>query len=125
MINISELITDPDFCQPSGITIKRTIQEVVNHRINETTVTINIPGIITLNDNVDSLEEHADRNSESIKVFTLERLKVVGKDKKSNVTYASDIVLFDGAQYIVRECLNDVQYGFCRSVAYKIEQNIE
>ena len=34
--------------------------------------------------------------------------------------YAADIVHFNGNDYIVRYCLDDAQYGFCRSTAVKL-----
>ena len=48
MINISELITDPDFAQPNGIKIIRSTVETVNHRQVETPVEITLAGIITV-----------------------------------------------------------------------------
>lgn len=124
MINISELIEDPDFCQPSGIVVKRTTQTIENHRIVESTEQINVKGIITINnENEDELLPEADRNKESIHVFTYNRLKCTGKDKVDGNNYGSDIVVWNGNEYIVRYCLDDAQYGFCRSTAVKIEQN--
>lgn len=125
MINIKELITDPDFCQPNGITIIRGTTEIVDHRPQKVTTQIKLSGIITISDqNTDELLPEADRNSESIHVFTHERLKTVGYDKLDGKEYASDIVVFNGANYIVRYCLDDAQYGFCRSTAVKIEQDV-
>ena len=124
MINVSELIEDPDFCQPRGITIKRTKQNISDHRVVETIETLRVQGIITIsNENEDELLPESDRNKESIHVFTYNRLKCTGKDKKDGINYGSDIVVWNGNEYIVRYCLDDAQYGFCRSTAVKIEQN--
>ena len=82
MINISELITDPDFAQPNGIEITRSTVETVNHRQVETPVEITLAGIITVaNETSDELLEEADRSKEQIHIFTHERLKLVGVDK--------------------------------------------
>ena len=125
MINISELITDPDFAQPNGIKIIRSTVETVNHRQVETPAEITLAGIITVaNETSDELLDEADRSKEQIHIFTHERLKVVGVDKVDGKRYASDIVKFNGAEYIVRYCLDDSQYGFCRSTAIKIEQDV-
>lgn len=125
MINISELITDTDFCQPKGISITRSTVEVVNFREVETTKEIKVQGIITVADeNEDSLLSEADMNTERIHVFTHKRLKTVGIDKLDGKQYTSDIVHFNGNDYIVRYCLDDAQYGFCRSTAVKLRQDV-
>ena len=125
MINISELITDPDFAQPNGIKITRSTVETVNHRQVETPVEITLAGIITVaNETSDELLDEADRSKEQIHIFTNERLKLVGVDKVDGKQYAADIVKFNGANYIVRYCLDDAQYGFCRSTAVKLEQDV-
>ena len=125
MINVSELITDPDFAQPNGIKIIRSTVETVNHRQVENSANITLAGIITVaNETSDELLEEADRSKEQIHVFTHERLKTVGIDKIDGKRYLSDIVLFNGAKYVVRYCLDDAQYGFCRSTAVKTEQDV-
>lgn len=121
MINISELINDPDFCQPNGISVTRTTTYIVNHRVSEETVEIKLTGIITIADeNEDSMLSEADLNSERIHIFTYNRLKTVGIDKLDGKEYGADIVHFNGNDYIVRYCLDDAQYGFCRSTAVKL-----
>lgn len=125
MINVSELITDPDFCQPNGISITRAKTVVVNHQQQEIESEIVVQGIITINsENSDELLEEADRNSELINIFTFDRLKTVGIDKLDGERYAADIVHFNGANYIVRRCMDDAQYGFCKSVAVKLRQDV-
>lgn len=124
MINISELITDPDFCQANGISITRATTKIVNHAPVETIKKITLQGIITIDsENEDSMLAEADLNKERIHVFTHERLKCTGVDKLNGTTYSSDIVHFNGNDYIVRYCLDDAQYGFCRSTAVKMEVN--
>lgn len=121
MINISELINDPDFCQPNGISVTRTTTSIVNHRVSEETTDIKLIGIITIADeNEDSMLSEADLNSERIHIFTYNRLKTVGIDKLDGKEYGADIVHFNGNDYIVRYCLDDAQYGFCRSTAVKL-----
>ena len=125
MINISELITDTEFCQHKGISITRSTVEVVNFREVETQKEIKVQGIITVADeNEDSLLSEADMNTERIHVFTHKRLKTVGIDKLDGKQYTSDIVHFNGNDYIVRYCLDDAQYGFCRSTAVKLRQDV-
>ena len=102
MINISELINDPDFCQPNGISVTRTTTSIVNHRVSEETTDIKLTGIITIADeNEDSMLSEADLNSERIHIFTYNRLKTVGIDKLDGKEYGADIVHFNGNDYIV------------------------
>lgn len=121
MINISELISDPDFCQPNGISITRSTIKLENFKPVEEPIEIKLVGIITIDsENEDSLLSEADLNSERIHIFTYDRLKTVGIDKVDGKEYAADIVHFNGNDYIVRYCLDDAQYGFCRSTAVKL-----
>ena len=121
MINIAELIGDPDFCQPNGINITRTNVRIENFKQVDNPVEMKLVGIITVdNENEDSLLSEADLNSERIHIFTYDRLKTVGIDKIDGNEYAADIVHFNGNDYIVRYCLDDAQYGFCRSTAVKL-----
>lgn len=125
MINIAELINDPDFCQPNGINITRSVYSVVDHVPVKTSQEMNVVGIITINsENSDELLDEVDRNSESINIFTYNRLMTVGVDKLTGINFAADIIHFNGADYIVRKCLDDAQYGFCKSVAVKMRQDV-
>lgn len=126
MINIGELITDPDFAQPGGINIIRRKCEIVNHRPVPTETVLNVPGIITIasDTSVEKLPE-ADRSTEDIHIFTHEQLLTTGrKDDTAVDGYLSDIVIWQGVKYIVMKCLDDTQYGFCRSTATKLEQDV-
>lgn len=126
MINIGELITDPDFAQPGGINIIRRKCEIVNHRPVPTETVLNVPGIITIasDTSVEKLPE-ADRSTEDIHIFTHEQLFTTGrKDDVAVNDYLSDIVIWQGVKYIVMKCMDDTQYGFCRSTATKLEQDV-
>lgn len=126
MINIGELITDPDFAQPGGINIIRRKCEIVNHRPVPTETALNVPGIITIasDTSVEKLPE-ADRSTEDIHIFTHEQLLTTGrKDDVAVEDYLSDIVVWQGVKYIVMKCMDDTQYGFCRSTATKLEQDV-
>lgn len=125
MINISELINDPDFTQPNGVNITRTVLSVENYRPSKVTSQINLVGIITINnENQDSLEETADINTEKINVFTYTRLKCTGVDKLDGINYEADVVTFNGNKYKVVETFDDTQYGFCKAVAEKIRMDV-
>ena len=126
MINIGELITDPDFAQPGGINIIRRKCEIVNHRPVPTETVLNVPGIITIasDTSVEKLPE-ADRSTEDIHIFTHEQLLTTGrKDDVAVNDYLSDIVVWQGVKYIVMSCMDDTQYGFCWSTATKLGQDV-
>lgn len=126
MINIGELITDPDFSQPGGINIIRRKCEIVNHRPVPTETALNVPGIITIasDTSVEKLPE-ADRSTEDIHIFTHEQLFTTGrKDDVAVNGYLSDIVIWQDVKYIVMKCMDDTQYGFCRSTATKLGQDV-
>lgn len=125
MINVAELITDPDFAQPSGINLTRFVDSVVNHRVVQESVEMNIPGIlILLRENSDERLENYDRNVDELTILTHERLKCVGEDKFNGSSYGSDIIHYRGADYIVKSCQDLAEYGYCRSKAIKIEQDV-
>lgn len=126
MINIGELITDPDFAQPGGVNFIRRKCDIVNHRPSVTETVMNVPGIITIasDTSVEKLPE-ADRSTEDIHIFTHEQLFTTGrKDDVAVNDYLSDIVVWQGVKYIVMKCMDDTQYGFCRSTATKLEQDV-
>ena len=126
MINIGELITDPDFAQPGGVNFIRRKCDIVNHRPSVTETAMNVPGIITIasDTSVEKLPE-ADRSTEDIHIFTHEQLFTTGrKDDVAVNDYLSDIVIWQGVKYIVMKCMDDTQYGFCRSTATKLEQDV-
>lgn len=137
MINISELITDPDFAQPQGITFTRRSYSVVNHRPEVTETQMNVPGIITIGDmDSSTLLENGNKNEEVIHLYTLVPLLPVGQSNPMEVgfdedeepitqdKYLGDVVLFSGQSYQVTTCLNDGQYGFYHSSASKINPEV-
>ena len=54
MINVSELIGDPDFCQPNGIKVTRRPSHIENHKVQYSEQSLTFVGIITI------AEEHND-----------------------------------------------------------------
>jgi len=125
MINVSELIGDPDFCQPNGVKVTRRPTEIVNHKPTYTEQKLTLTGIITIsNEQEDEMLPEADRNKEAINIFTYNRLFCTGHDRATGHDYMADLVTFEGVIYKVAYCLNDAQYGFCRSKAVKMDQEV-
>ena len=113
MINVSELVTDPDFCQP--IQIKRQKCQIVKHRQEVTEETLTFVGVITQADpkTVEMLPE-ADRLSGAIAVYTREELYTTGTYPEGE--YISDIVVYRGREYKVYANVGNMDYGFCESL---------
>lgn len=126
MINISELIGDPDFAQPNGVTYIRRPCEVVNHKQQATEEQHTVTGIITIADDVsDELLPEMDVNTEYIHVFTYNKLYTTGRvDETATNGFLSDIVLWNGKRYKVMKVLNDEQYGFARATAACMQQEV-
>lgn len=126
MINIGELITDPDFTQPGGVNVIRRSVEIVNHRPVVTETPMNVPGIITIarTDSINTFST-ADINEESIHIHTHKPLFTTGREDDNAVdNFLSDLVIWQGVKYRVMDCMDDAQYGFCRSRAGKLEQGV-
>lgn len=126
LINVSELIGDEDFTQPKGVQIIRRKVEIVDHQPSITETEMTLVGIITIaNGRSINSRETADENTESIHVFTYEPLLTTGLQSDEAVDdYMSDIVVWQGVKYRVMSCLNNAQYGFCRSTAEKMRQDV-
>lgn len=119
MIDVGELIGDPDFCQPSGVHVIRRVTEVVNHRNTETRKSLTMTGIITIGKSDGTqMRSEASQNTEYINVFTNAPLVLVGT--VDGVEHLSDLVVFDGKEYEVTDTANNGQYGFYKSVAVSL-----
>lgn len=125
LINVSELIGDPDFTQPNGVNVERTTFVVENHRQVKTTIQLNVTGIITIADEEDmDMRADSDVIREGINVFTYSPLMLTSRTSDGTTNYLSDVVLFRGNRYKVMKVLNDEQYGFCKNVCYKLVQDV-
>ena len=123
MINVSELINDPDFTQPGGVNIRRRKTSVVDFEQSIEESEFNVIGIITIaNDLSAELGDYFDEDSEYINVFTYMPLFTTGLgDGKNGANvgqgYLSDIVLWKGKEYKVIKVKNDSEYGFVQNLA--------
>ena len=123
MINVSELINDPDFTQPDGVNIRRRKTSVVDFEQSIEESEFNVIGIITIaNDLSAELGDYFDEDSEYINVFTYMPLFTTGLgDGKNGANvgqgYLSDIVLWKGKEYKVIKVKNDSEYGFAQNLA--------
>ena len=125
MIDMSDLINDPDFAQVNGISITRSVATVLNHRPSTTETNITLQGIITIaNDNESDDAETASLTTEKINIYNNEKLKCTGTDKNTGIKYIADVVHFNGTDYKVIDSLDDSQYGFCKATAKKIDQDV-
>lgn len=120
MINVRELIYDPDFCQK--IKVIRTKAIVDNHREFYDQESFSVTGVITVDERETNMQPSADFVSGRIKVFTEKPLNVTSLSK-DGTRYIGDIVVFEGNNYKVESVLPDTQYGFSRAVCVLIERN--
>ena len=125
MINVSELIADPDFTQPNGISVKRTSYKIIEHEIVETTSDIKLVGIIVPYDSRSNKQSYGDVISEIINVYTYDPLYLTGKPSvDSEVEYLSDLVIFRNQPYSVVSVSHYEQYGFSKAVCEKLRQDV-
>lgn len=125
MINVSELITDPDFAQPGGIKIIRTSYKIVDHELVESANELKVQGIITVEDVSTNQDAYGNVLVEKIKVFTHNPLYLTGKPGVDNMDeFLSDIVVFRGQNYSVEEVLHDERYGFSKATCTKLRQDV-
>lgn len=123
MINVSELINDPDFTQPGGVNIRRRKTSVVDFEQSIEESEFNVIGIITIASDLSAeLGDYFDEDSEYINVFTYMPLFTTGLgDGKNGANvgqgYLSDIVLWKGKEYKVIKVKNDSEYGFAQNLA--------
>ena len=123
MINVSELINDPDFTQLGGVNIRRRKTSVVDFEQSVEESEFTVIGIITIaNDLSAELGDYFDEDSEYINVFTYMPLFTTGLgDGKNGANvgqgYLSDIVLWKGKEYKVIKVKNDSEYGFAQNLA--------
>lgn len=123
MINVSELINDPDFTQPGGVNVRRRKTSVVDFEQSIEESEFNVIGIITIaNDLSAELGDYFDEDSEYINVFTYMPLFTTGLGDGNNGAnvgqgYLSDVVLWKGKEYKVIKVKNDSEYGFAQNLA--------
>ena len=123
MINVSELINDPDFTQPNGVQVKRrkTVVEDFEQKVEETE--FKMIGIITIADDLRTeLGDYFDDSAEYINIFTYLPLFTTGiGDGKNGANvgqgYLSDIVIWKDQEYKVIKVKNNSQYGYAQNVA--------
>nr|DAK52348.1 MAG TPA: peptidase [Caudoviricetes sp.] len=127
MINVSELVTDPDFCQPNGINIIRSeITGYEDFAPVTSEKSLNIPGVILIDkDLADEMLPEYDRSTESIITVTHELLHTTGKKSEDDTQeYIADIIVWQGVKYKVMRCRDNAQYGYCLSAAVKMRKDV-
>lgn len=113
MINVSEIVVDPDFVQPFTY-IRRKITWV-NGRKTVTETSYSAEGTIIPEDskNMDNTPQGV-LITGSIRIWTHTNLLTTSKENSSD--YLSDIVLYKGERYLVNNDRNLTEYGYNRYV---------
>lgn len=111
MINVSELVVDPDFAQPYTYIRRKITWE--NGRKTTTETTYSSTGVIIASElkNMDLIPQGV-TTSGQITLWTHTQLLVTSSDNGED--YLSDIVLYKGVRYIVHNDRNLNEYGYNR-----------
>lgn len=115
MLNVSELINDPDFCQT--FTVTRNAGTWTNGRFVTTSSTLSMTGVITQMTpfQINQLPEQ-DRVSGSINIYTLEKLKATELDQSTGVDGSlGDEVTWKGEQYKVIAPQDRSDFGYYKA----------
>ena len=118
MIDISEMISDPDFAQ--DIKVKRTTGAWDKGRfVTGTPVDLIIPGIVTVC-NVKDLQfvPEGDRVVGMMCFHTVDPIYVTRSTESE--TGISDLVTWNGDQYKIVQTLPETDYGFMKSFGARI-----
>lgn len=117
MIDVSELLTDPDFCQPGAITITRLEGRNVDGYFQTTPSSFETIGIIrpASTEDIKMLPE-GDRVEGMIIIYT--SVQLFGTRKaQPNAGGLSDEVTWQGENYKVVQAANYSQFGYYKSMA--------
>jgi hypothetical protein len=113
MINVAEIIHDPDFCQPYTLYRKTTV--LVGGRPRHTEKIIQRNGVITAATTKDLLQvPEGDRVKGIIAVYDTEPLQV------TNETGTSDEILWHDERYRLFQLWPYKDYGYYKALAERI-----
>lgn len=116
-LQITELITDPDFCQ--SFTITRLTGSVVKGDFITTPETFETTGIIRpANTNDIQMVPEGDRVTGMVTVYTSNQLYVTRRNG-SNAPGLSDEITWQGEQYKIIQTANYSDYGYFKSMAVR------
>ena len=102
-IDVSDILCDPDFTTPGGITVKRTIQTVDDNGVAQSTFSYikGITAVVEPNSTMDVIRTaEGVRLLGSIAVYAKFEFYDGGQDDAGN-QYAADIVLWNGKAWAV------------------------
>lgn len=119
MLNVSELINDPDFCQT--FTVTRNTGDFTDGYFVTTPSAITMTGVIQpLNTEETNQLPEGDRLSGAIKVYTLERVYLTHITQPAdNTGYIADEITWKGEKYKVIQSQNYLDYGYHRTIAIR------
>lgn len=120
MIDVSEIVVDPDFVQPFTY-IRRKIAWVKGRKVI-TETNYQAEGTIIPEDSKDMVNQpEGVLVAGSIRVWTHATLFVTSKESSSD--YLSDLVLYKGERYLVNNDRNLTEYGYNRYVCTREKAN--
>jgi|ERR1044072_223615 hypothetical protein len=120
MIDVSELINDPDFCQPMGILITRKALTWENYRTVETSSYFKATGIIQRATAKDTIQtDSGDRITADIAIWTYEQLQVAKSAGSGATGFNADELTWRGEVYKVQSANDWKENGYYKSLAVR------
>lgn len=123
MLNVGELIHDPDFAQPKGFKVTRTTGTWTNGRFSGTTATIPCHGIIRPASSKDVVQTpQGDMISGEIAIYTdivTPLYETALNHKTNNSGNLSDEVTWQGEVYKLIKVTPFVDFGYYKSIAVR------
>ena len=120
MINISEIITDPDFLQQ--LTVQRSSGAFVLGGYQPTVTSIPMPGIVIAakDQDLDTVPE-GDRISGAMAFYTLQEVFESNVEGGlSGTSGISDVIAWRGQNYRIADVKPYVDYGYWKSIGVRM-----
>lgn len=120
MINLSELVGDPDFCQPSGLTVLRSTGHFGPNGWDDERATLIVSPVIAYPSSAKELEQlpEGDRVKGNVTFVTRTELFVTHSGSSSGV---SDLIMWGGRGYRILNCMPYSDFGFFVSLGVRTD----
>jgi hypothetical protein len=120
MINVSELIDDPDFCQPEPFQVRRQSGQWINNRFVTTETLIPVSGIIVPMKTKDIVQlPQGDTITGAIEIFTHCPLQTTRLGSSGEDGVIADEVTWNGEVYKIHKADDFTNYGYFYAVGVR------
>lgn len=118
LINLSELLVDPDFSQTVTVTRQAGDWNTATGHFDTTTSTLTMPAVVKpLTTRELTIQPEADRAAGMINVYTLSAVYTTSLEPTRRI---SDQVTWRGEQYRVSNMADYADYGFYKATCTRI-----